>query len=150
MDACVLELAVTRAEVGVRGQAALAALAPLLSDSARVVPSAYSTDESERYLPGARYPAVCTAKIQEDREGFTLHLPLLLSRTGGNVYVRDLHALDTVAVALYPSRPIFLLKPATDALGSPPEFHRLSRDSLARAWNVPLSVFDRTAAPASP
>jgi len=114
------------------------------------VPSPYSTDESERYLPGARYPAVCAAKIQEDRAGFTLHLPLLLSRAGGNVYARDLHALDTAAVALYPSRPIFLLKPATDALGSPPEFHRLSRDSLARAWNVPLSVFDRQAAPASP
>jgi hypothetical protein len=151
VDACVLELAVTRAEeAGVRGRAALAALAPLLGDSTRVVPSPYSTDESERYLPGARYPAVCAAKILEDRAGFTLYAPLLLARRNGNVYARDLHALDTAAVALYPSRPIFLLKPATDALGSPPRFHRLSRDSLARAWNVPLSVFDRQAAPASP
>lgn len=151
VDACVLELGVTRAEeVGVRGQAALAALAPLLSDSTRVAPSPYSADDSERYLPGARYPAVCAAKIQEDREGFTLHMPLLLSRTGGNVYARDLHALDTAAVALYPGRPLFLLRPASADEGVPPEFHRLSRDSLARAWGVPLSVFDRKAAPVSP
>jgi len=141
VDACALELGVSRAEaVALRGPAALAALAPLLRDSARVTSSPFSADGSERYLPGASYPPACVAKIAEDREGFTLHVPLLLSRTGGNVYARDLHALDTAAVALYPGRPLFLLRPASADEGMPPEFHRLSRDSLARAWGVPLGV----------
>lgn len=138
LDACALELGVSRAEAdGLRGPAALAALAPLLRDSARVTSSPFSADGSERYLPGASYPPACIAKIAEDAEGFTLHVPLLLSRTGGNVYARDLHALDTAAVALYPGRPLFLLRPASADEGVPPEFHRLSRDSLERAWGVP-------------
>ena len=138
LDACALELGVSRAEAdGLRGPAALAALAPLLRDSARVTSSPFSADGSERYLPGARYPPACVAKIAEDAEGFTLHVPLLLSRAGGNVYARDLHALDTAAVALYPGRPLFLLRPASADEGVPPEFHRLSRDSLAREWGVP-------------
>jgi hypothetical protein len=141
VDACTLELGVSRAEaVALRGPAALAELAPLLRDSARVTSSPFSADGSERYLPGASYPPACVAKIAEDREGFTLHVPLLLSRTGGNVYARDLHALDTAAVALYPGRPLFLLRPASADEGMPPEFHRLSRDSLARAWGVPPGV----------
>jgi len=151
VDACRLDNAVTDAErTGVRGRAALATLTPLLRDSSQVVRSPFSLDDSERYLPGTPYEGRCATRLAEDSAGFTLYMPLLLARRGGNVYARDLHALDTAAVALYPSRPIFLLKPATDALGSPPEFHRLSRDSLARAWGVPLSVFDRKAAPVSP
>ena len=140
VDACALELGISRAEAdGLRGPAALAALAPLLQDSARVTSSPFSADGSERYLPGASYPPACVAKIAEDREGFTLHAPLLLSRSGGNVYARDLHALDTAALALYPGRPLFLLRPASADEGAPPEFHRLSRDSLARAWGLPPS-----------
>jgi hypothetical protein len=138
VDVCALELGISRAEAdGLRGPASLAALAPLLRDSARVTSSPYSADGSERYLPGASYPPACVAKLAEDREGFTLHVPLLLSRKGGNVFVRDLHALDTAAVALYPGRPLFLLRPASADEGAPPGFHRLDPDSLARAWGVP-------------
>ena len=151
VDACVLDLAVTQAERGrLRGGAALAALTPLLRDSARVVPSPFSPDSSERYLEGARYPAECARRVAEDTAGFTLLTPLLLARRGGNVYARDLHERDTAAVALYPGRPLFLLRPASADEGAPPEFHRLDRDSLARAWGVPLSVLDRKAAPVSP
>jgi hypothetical protein len=137
VDACRLENAVTDAErMGVRGRAALAMLAPLLRDSSRVVRSPFSLDDSERYLAGTPYEGRCATRLAEDSAGFTLYAPLLLARRGGNVYARDLHALDTAAVALYPGRPIFLLKPATGALGAPPRFHPVSRDSLASAWGV--------------
>jgi len=148
VDACVLELGVSRAEAdGLRGPAALAALVPLLRDSASVVSTPVSTDPSERYLPGASYPPVCAAKVQEDRAGYTLYAPLLLAQGGDNIYVRDLHALDTTAVARHPSRPIYLLKPATDALGAPPRFYPASRDSLAQAWGVPMSRLGATPPP---
>jgi hypothetical protein len=53
------------------------------------------------------------------------------------VYARDLHGRDTLLVRAYPERPIFLLKPATEAIGEPPRFYPVSRDSLERAWRDP-------------
>ena len=137
VDVCELDWGVTRVErEGRRGAAAVAALAPLTRDSARVVATPFSPDVSERYLPGARYPAPCAAAVREDREGFTLYTPLTLMRYGSNVYVRDLHAQDTVALRLWPGRPIWLVRPSGSIEGETPRFYRVSRDSLAAAWGV--------------
>lgn len=140
VDVCELDGGVTQAEQrGLKGPAALAALRPLTADSIRLVATPFSADFSERYLPGTRYPPACAAKVREDREGFTLYTPLILALYGGNVYVRDLHAQDTVALRMFPGRPIYLVQPAAASERSTPRFYPVSRDSLARAWGVPVS-----------
>ena len=138
VDSCVLDHAVGRLEAGTtRGEAAVEALRPLLADSARLVGSPLSPDTTEQYLPGSNYSADCAARVADDSAGFTLFTPLLLAHGGNNVYARDLHGRDTLLVRAYPERPLFLLKPATAAIGEPPRFYPVSRDSLERAWRDP-------------
>lgn len=137
-DACILEHAVEKLERdGIYGMAAFEALRPLLSDSARLVSSPASADTTEQYLPGSRYAPRCIARIAEDRGGFTLFTPLLLAHGGGNIYVRDLHARDTLLLKAYPNRDLYLLKPESDKEGELPRFYPLSHDSLDRAWHEP-------------
>jgi hypothetical protein len=138
VDACKLEEAITHLEANaVRGQPAYHALSPLLSDSARLVGSPVSPDTTERYLPGSHYSSRCLSRIADDRAGFTLFAPRLLDHGGGNLYARDLHGRDSLLVAAYPDRPLYLLKPATSDIADPPRFYRLFRDSLERAWRAP-------------
>ncbi len=150
-DLCALQQAAEDAERrGLRGAAAFATLAPLTRDSARVVNTPFSADVTERYLPGARYAPECVGAIREDREGFTLYAPLMLARYGGNVYVRDLHARDTLALALFPGRPIWLVRPDGAAERALPRFFPVSRDSLARAWGVDVGRLGAAAPRPSP
>jgi hypothetical protein len=138
VDVCALDHAIGKLEAGTtRGMAAVDALRPLLADSARLVGSPVSPDTTEQYLPGSDYSDDCKARIADDRAGFTLYTPLLLAHGGNNVYVRDLHGRDTLLLRAYPDRPLFLLKPATAAIGEPPRFYPISRDSLERAWRDP-------------
>jgi len=151
VDLCQLQLTAEEAERrGLRGAAAFAVLAPLARDSARVINTPFSADVTERYLPGTRYPPGCVAAIREDREGFTLFAPLLLARYGGNVYVRDLHARDTLALDLFPGRPIWLVRPDGAQERATPRFVLLSPDSLAAAWGIPATRFAARAPQPSP
>jgi hypothetical protein len=135
IDACVLEQGLRTVERrGARGADALAVLVPLTRDSARVVASTLSPDATERMLPGLTYGALCSQRVLEDRAGFTSVAPLLLARGGGNLYARDLHARNAALVRDHPDRPLYLLRPPDSGLGTPPRFHRLSRDSVMRAW----------------
>jgi hypothetical protein len=135
-DLCALDAAVdSLARAGTRDSAALAALRPLLRDSALVRPSPLSPDATERVLPGARYSPACVARIADDRAGFMVLTPLLLAR-GGNIYARDLHARDTLLLREHPDRPVYLLRPPSPAPGAAPRFERLDRDSLSRAWGI--------------
>jgi hypothetical protein len=137
VDACRLENAISDAEMaGRRGPAALATLTPLLRDSARVVRSPFSVDDSEGYLPGAAYEGRCAARLADDSAGYTLYTPLLLAQRGGNVYARDLHARDTLLMRMYPDRPVFLLRRAGATVDSPIRFYPVRRDSLAEAWGA--------------
>lgn len=141
VDACVLDREISGLERGTaRDTAALERLWPLMADSSRVIGSPFSPDSSERYLPGTTYRQSCLEKITEDRGGFTLLTPLLLARGGNNIYARDLGARDSLLLARYPSRPVYLVRPATSAEGEPPRFHPLSRDSLWRAWRAQASM----------
>ena len=134
VDACLLEQGLERLErQGVRGQAAADAFAPLMRDSLRLVPSTLSPDVSERVLPGARYPVRCLQRITDDQRGFTLLTPLLLAGSDGTVYARDLHERDTLLLAEYPDRDVYLLRPADSVSGSVPQFERVSRDSIIQA-----------------
>jgi hypothetical protein len=135
VDACQLELAITRLEHerALAPAAAFDALRPLLRDSARVVRSTLSTDDSERMLPGATYPALCQRRLAEDSAGFTLYPPASLVRDG-NVYARDLHGRDSLLVASLAQRPIFLLRHTpSDSLGSALLFP-VRVDSMKASW----------------
>jgi hypothetical protein len=137
VDACRLDSSLAEVErTGLRDGAALAALTPLLRDSARVERSRMSMDGSEGYLPGAAYGGRCRARLAEDNAGFTLYTPLLLARRGNNVYARDLHARDTVLVRRYPGRPIFVLRRAWAAVDAPIRFFPARLDSLVEDWGL--------------
>jgi len=136
VDACLLEERIGVLErTGTRDSAALAAMMPLLRDSARVVKSPFSLDVTERFLPGTAYTPACVARLQEDRQGFTLLAPLLYADWGTNVYARDMQARNLALVRRYPHRPLYLLRPASTALGAPPELYPLRRDSVMSVWS---------------
>ncbi|MFL5595163.1 MAG: hypothetical protein ACJ785_11205 [Gemmatimonadaceae bacterium] len=137
VDACMLEQAITAIEhAGARGTTALSTLMPLLADSARTVKTPFSLDVTERYLPGTVYAPTCVERIAEDRLGFTLLAPLLYTDWGTNVYARDMHARNLALVRRYPNRPVYLLRPPSNATGALPELYPLRRDSLLAAWGA--------------
>ena len=107
---------------------------PLLADSARVVKSPFSLDVTERYLPGSVYTPECVQRLAEDQTAFTLLAPLLYADWGTNVYARDMHARNLALLRRYPDRPLYLLRPPTNAIGALPELYPLRRDSLQVAW----------------
>ena len=135
VDACALERGLDSLErSGGRDSIARAMMFPLLADSARVVRSPFSADSSERFLPGARYGPRCVRRVEEDRAGFTVYLPFIVAEGDNVVYARDLHARDSVLLARYPERRVFLVRPPSDSEGVVPRFWLLSRDSLRAAW----------------
>jgi len=135
-DPCALDSVLVTLEASpVPVERELLRLHPLLADSARLVNAESVTgDPSLRLIPGVHYPARCVAKIEANRSGFTLFPPLLLARRFGNVYARDLGPRDSLLIAEYPDRPLYLLKPATLRVGAEPIFRPLRRDSLLAAW----------------
>lgn len=109
VDACRLETELSASERdGVKGAAALARLAPLQADSARLVKSDRSPDFTERMLPSLLYTTVCEARIREDQTGFSHLAPLRLAQDG-NVYVRWLPGREAEIAAQYPGRAVYLL-----------------------------------------
>ena len=135
VDACALERGLDSLErTGGRDSIARAVMLPLLADSARVVRSPFSADSTERFLPGARYGPRCVRRIEEDRAGFTVYLPFLVADGDNVVYARDLHARDSVLLARFPERAVYLVRPASDSEGALPRFWSVSRDSLRAAW----------------
>lgn len=137
VDMCVMELALGQLEAtGVRDTAATRALLALTADSSLVVDSVLSTDHTESVLPGSTYGPLCSERVRDDRRGFTLYPPLLLEDQHRNVYVRDLHVRDTVALKRYPGRPIFLVVPDDTTLGAIPRYHPVRVDSLLAAWGL--------------
>ena len=135
VDACALERGLDSLErTGGHDSVARAVMLPLLADSARVVRSPFSADSTERFLPGAPYGPRCARRVEEDRSGFTVYLPFLVANGENVVYARDLHARDTMLLARYPSRRVYLVRPPSDSEGVQPRFWLLSRDSLRAAW----------------
>lgn len=135
-DPCALDSVLVRLEASPPPVAQqMLQLNPLLADSARLVNAESVTgDPSLRLTPGMTYPRRCVARIEANRSGFTLFPPLLLAHRFGNVFARDLGAHDSLLIAGYPDRALYLLKPNTGLVGSEPAFHPLRRDSLLAAW----------------
>ena len=136
-DACQLELALHALETSsARGDSAFRLLEPLLRDSARVVRSTLSTDDSERMLPGAAYPPICQRRLADDSAGFTLYAPATLVHSDGNVYARDLHGRDSTLASSFARRTIFLLKHSPIDSTAPARLYRVDIDSARAAWRA--------------
>ena len=108
----------------------------MLADSARTVKSPLSLDVTERYLPGTAYTPTCLQRLSEDQAGFTLLAPVLYRDWGTNIYARDMHERNLALVRRYPNRPIYLLRPSSNATGVLPELYPLRGDSLQAAWGT--------------
>jgi hypothetical protein len=138
VDACDLDLELSALErEGARDAAAEARLRVLLArDSALVEKSTLTPDPTERVRVGAQYPPSCLRRIDDDRAGFLHYAPLRLVTTGGNLYARDLQGHDSLLVAQFPDRPVYLLKRAGIRVDAPLQFLPLRRDSLIAAWRL--------------
>lgn len=116
VDTCVLDGAIRQLEAAhVDSAAALARLVPLQADSSRLIASPLSPDSTERALPGARYEARCVARFVEDRAGFTVFPPALLSRRDDLVFVRDLQERSAAVVRAGQSDAVYLLRRDLDS-----------------------------------
>ncbi len=135
-DPCRLDHALTLLESsGMSGTAATAALRPLRADSVNLVNAeAITGDPSLRLSRGVDYPPRCRAKVEANRNGFTLFPPLLLARQPTNVYARDLGPRDSLLLRDFPGRSLYLLRPLSGTVGAAPVFIPLNRDSLVAAW----------------
>ena len=135
VDACALDRALRSIEsAGVRGAEAESRLAPLLADSAHVGSSPFSPDSTEKFLPGSTYDLTCITRINQDRTGYTHLAPVLLERSSGNVYARDLQARDSLLLAEHPTRPVYLFRRKSAEADAPYEWLPLGRDSLYATW----------------
>jgi hypothetical protein len=139
VDACQLDAALTAEELeGGTGADFVRRVAPLRADSAQLVGLRVSPDTTPRVRAGSPIGGRCLRRIIEDRDGFTLLAPLLLaSRDDGNVYLRDLHARDTLAIAAHPGQALFLLTASASTAGVP-RIVPLSLDSMKVAWRADL------------
>ena len=141
VDACILDQALERLEAStVRDSAALRQLQPLMRDSLRLEKGAITPDRTLRSLPGSTYGANCSARVMEDRAGFTVGTSVLAQPPSSNIFARDLHARDTALVRQFPGRPLFLLRPESSELGAPLVLEPLRPDSIARVWQSTISL----------
>jgi hypothetical protein len=76
---------------------------------------------------------LCQRRQLEDRGGYTFFAPLLARDMGSNVYARDLHARDTLLLARYPDRPVYLLRAMSSEAVSL-LLERLDLDSARAEW----------------
>ncbi len=141
VDVCRLDSAVTALEVGMpKGMTdhsdPYRALAPLARDSSTVaitpIGSAGTTLRVDRNYA---YPSRCVRRAAENAAGASPLVPLQAVATSDrNIYARDLHARDSLLLAAYPGRPIYLVHPMSGDPGALPAFYPVARDSLIQAW----------------
>ncbi len=136
-DACELDSVITAVEQDHGDTAEVERrLRPLVADSARLVVIHDLPDTTVRFLPGSTLRPECVRRLMEDRGGFTVYPPLLLARGDSNLYLRDLHADDSVLLREFPRRPLWLLT-EDPKVGGGLRFSRVSPDSMAREWPMP-------------
>jgi hypothetical protein len=141
IDTCALEGAVAALEAdSIRGTAAMERLRPLAKDSLRLLSSTLSPDGTQRMLPGSNYSPLCQRRILEDRAGYAFFAPLLAGDAGTNIYARDLHARDTLLLARYPERPVYLLRGASSEAGARLLLEPLKLDSARSEWASSASI----------
>lgn len=135
-DACRLETAITATEEdGSRDAGLERRLEAFRGDSARLLMNR-TIDTTVRVAPGAVWTPRCIRRLREDSAGFTIYPDKMLATANGDVYLRDLHARDTLMLRTMPDRPLWLLTEAPEA-GGPLRFARVDLDSARREWQAP-------------
>jgi hypothetical protein len=135
VDACRLEEALMVLErEGTRGAKATAALMPLLRDRDQVKLATLANGAFWPVQSSVGYSPQCRERVRESSAGVVPLAPLLLSGGPTNVYVRDLHARDTLLLQRYPARPVFVVRRDSSTAGVTLRYHRASRDSLQQSW----------------
>jgi hypothetical protein len=141
VDACVLDTALEQLErSAVRDTAALQALQRLTRDSVHLEKGVLTPDRTLRSMPGSTYSPQCSARVAEDRAGFTVGTSVLAQPPSSNLFARDLHARDTALVQQFPARPLYLLRPTSSELGAPLVLEPLRLDSVAVSWGTSPSA----------
>jgi len=133
-DACRLELTLDSLEHGQPRSAAAsegvaATLTGLLRDSALVHRQELGPGLSVHMQQGYAPAPICLDRVREMLQGVAPLAPLLLL-DDGNVYVRDLHERDSVMLAAYPDRPVYVLHSDGVAPDAPQRFYPVRRDSI--------------------
>lgn len=132
VDTCVLDTRLSALErQGVRGDAALDRLTPLLADSARLVVTQRSPDITERMIPNLQYTSACEARIAEDHGGYLLYAPWRLAQDS-NVYARWLPGREAEIAAAYPEREVYRVGRQGTAVTAPLRWERVPAEILGR------------------
>lgn len=132
-DLCRLDHLVSRLEVTQADSVeAVGAVRRLLADSiftrSRVLPgtNVYLTIQDD-----SAFTPACRARVKELERG-SLALPLVRVHEGRTLIARDLHARDTLLLARYPGRPVFVLEPVAGRERM--KLVPLNLDSARRDW----------------
>ena len=135
-DACRVQTAIAATERDRSGPAGLRTrLAAFRGDSAHLMINGMMRDTTVRVAPGATWTSACVRRLVEDSAGFAVFPSVMLAHANGNVYLRDLHARDTVLLAQMRQRPVWLLTQAPE-VGGELRFQRVSFDSMQADWRV--------------
>ncbi len=142
VDICRLDSAVLALEslgdAGAPDPSPFDRLRPMLADSLSVGVARISQSVTLHAGRGVNYSAQCLARVQETAAGVSALAPMLAmsgARSGDdNIYARDLGRRDTLLLAEYPSRPVYVLRPTSSLPTALPAFYPVSRDSLEYAW----------------
>jgi hypothetical protein len=135
-DACRVETAIGDAERDGSGAAGvLGRLAVFRGDSAHLMTNRTMHDTTVRLAPDAPWTAKCLRRLAEDSAGYAVFPSVMLAHGDGNIYLRDLHARDTVLLASMARHPVWLLTEAPEA-GGALRFERVSPDSMRADWMI--------------
>ena len=134
MDACRLDQLLGEVEQrGGRAGDFLVRARPLAAASHRLVRLRVVGDSAIHLTAGAPIAPLCLRRIRENQAGFTGFTPLLLAGRSGNLFVRDLHARDSLLLQAYPGKPVYLLVRDTTA-AAPFRLLPLAMDSARSEW----------------
>jgi hypothetical protein len=133
-DACRLQMAIDSLDrTGGGADELKRQLAPFQSDSAHLISDPTLPDTTVRFARGAPRTPECGRRLIEDRAGFATYPSMLLAGRNGNVFLRDLHARDSLVLAPHPDRPVWLLTEAPQIGGGLRLFH-ITGDSMRDEW----------------
>lgn len=136
-DACTLDRLLDQADRdGVRGDAFLESARPFQDPADAPARLALSTDTTLRARPDVPYSDKCLRRLDEERAGTALFAPLLLAGRNGNLFVRDLHARDTLLADSLWRRPVWLLTRSPET-GGALRLEPVDPDSMRREWRMP-------------
>jgi hypothetical protein len=90
-------------------------------------------DSTLHFTAGAAITDVCVRRLTENQAGLTLFTPMLLAGRSGNLFVRDVHARDSLFLRLHPGKPVYLMLQDTTAF-APLRLLPVSLDSARAEW----------------